>query len=76
MLGDVHRVAQRIPDLARRIAGGEGVGGRKAKLVENNITHEGPPEVLAELGGHGQSEFGMLHPFSVSGLPFEFGRAI
>jgi hypothetical protein len=32
--------------------------------------------VLAELGSHREGEFGMLHPFSVSGLPVEFGRAI
>jgi hypothetical protein len=32
--------------------------------------------MLAKLGRHREGEFGMLHTFSVSGLPVEFGRAI
>lgn len=76
VLGDVHRVAQRSPDLARRIAGRERVGSGDAELVQNHIAHEGATEMLTELGRHGEGEFGMLHPFSVSGLPVEFGRAI
>ena len=68
MLGDIHRVAQRGPDLAWRIASCESVGGGKSKLVQHHIAHEGAAEMLAELGRHREGEFGMLHLVSVSGL--------
>ena len=76
VLGDVHRVTQRDPHIARSMTRGEGIRRRHPELVQNDVAHEGAPEVLAELGSHREGEFGMLHPFSVSGLPVEFGRAI
>lgn len=72
MLGDVHGEAERDPHFAGRIAGREGVGRGQTKLVQNHIAHEGAAEVLAELGGHGQGELGVFHPFSVSGLRVAF----
>ena len=71
VLGDVHRVAERGPYLARRIAGGERIGGSDTELVQNHIAHEGATEVLAKLGRDREREFGMLHTFSVAGQPLE-----
>jgi hypothetical protein len=61
VLGDVHGEAERDPHIARRVAGSERVCGRQPELVQNHIAHEGAAEVLAELGGHGQGELGVLH---------------
>ncbi len=65
VLGDVHREAERYPDIARRIARGESIGGRQPELVQNHIPHEGPAEMLAKLSGDRQSEFGVLHRVNV-----------
>ena len=68
VLGDVHGQAERDPHIARRVASGESVRGGHPELVQNDIANEGATKVLAELGGHGQGELGVFHPFSVSGL--------
>ena len=68
MLGDIHRVAQRGPDLAWRIASCESVGGSQSELIQHHIAHEGATEMLAELGRHREGEFGMLHFASVPAL--------
>lgn len=76
VLGDIHRVAQRRPHVARRIARSERVRGGNSELVENDIAHKGATEMLAKLGGHREGEFGMLHSFSVSGVLLDVGRTI
>ena len=68
VLGDVHRVAQRGPDLAWRITGGESVGGSQSELVQHHIAHESATEVLAKLGRDREREFGVLHSASVPAL--------
>ena len=72
VLRNIHRMAQRGPHLAWRIAGCESVGSRQSELIQNNIAHEGAAEMLSEFGRDREGEFGMLHPFSVTGLPVEF----
>ena len=76
VLGNIHRVTQGCPDLARRIACGESISGRKTELVQHHIAHEGATKVLAELGRDREGEFGMLHPFSVTGLQVAVWRLI
>ena len=56
MLGDIHRVAECNPDIARRMACRKGIRCRHPELVQNDVANEGATEVLAELGGHGQCE--------------------
>ena len=68
VLGDVHRVAQRGPHVARRIAGGERIGCRQPELVQNHVAHEGAAEMLTEFGRDGEGEFGVLHSASVPAL--------
>ena len=68
MLGDVHRVTQRDPNVARGDAEGQSIGGGDPELVQNHIAHEGATEVLAELGRDREREFGVLHSASVPAL--------
>lgn len=74
VLGNVHRQAQRDPHVARSVTRSERIGGRKTELVQDDVANEGAAEVLTEFGLNREGEFGMLHPFSVSGLPVEVGR--
>ena len=68
MLGDVHRVTQRGPNVARGDAEGQRIGGRQPELVQNHVAHEGAAEVIAELGRDREREFGVLHSASVPAL--------
>jgi len=68
VLGNVHCVAQRSPDLAGRIASGERIGGRQSELVQNHVAHESAAKVLTEFGRDRAREFGVLHSASVPAL--------
>ena len=76
VLGNIHRVAQRGPHLARGVTSGERIGSRQSELIQDNIAHEGATKMLSEFGRHREGEFGMFHPFSVSGLQVAVWRLI
>ena len=76
VLGDIHRVTQSGPHLSRRIASGERIGGRQPELVQHHVANERAAKVLTKFGRHREREFGMLHPFSVSGLRVAVWRPI
>jgi hypothetical protein len=68
VLGNIHRVTQRRPDLARRITCGESIGGRQPELVQHHIAHEGAAKMLTEFGRDSEREFRVLHSARVPAL--------